>query len=127
MSIWQGYALVPLHTRAADPIFAQAVRKSLLRDRSKRAFSLGSSRSPSLSASNVSSSDASAPDEQPRPRRWLRWTTEIAAAILLFLAAAVTTDFVYFVGTLEAEVPNDAVRADGIIALTGGAEPITGG
>ncbi|MDQ0396264.1 YdcF family protein [Labrys monachus] len=61
----------------------------------------------------------------PHPRSWLRWATEIAGAILLFLTAAVVTDFVYFVGTLQAEVPAATVRADGIIALTGGAERIT--
>lgn len=125
MSVSHGYSLLPLYTRAVDPIFAQAVRKSFLRDKPKRTSSLGLGRPSSLTASDMEEREASAHDDGPRPRRWLHWAMEIAGAIFLFLSAAIVTDFIYFVQTLEAEIPSETVRADGIIALTGGAERIT--
>jgi len=130
MSVSHGYSLLPLYTRAVDPIFAQAVRKSFLRDKPKRTSflglgSLGLGRPSSLTASDMDEREASARDDGPRPRRWLHWAMEIAGAIFLFLSAALVTDFIYFVQTLEAEIPSETVRADGIIALTGGAERIT--
>lgn len=125
MSVWQGSTPLPFYTRAADPIFAQAVRKSFLRDEPRRASSVRLARPDSLAAPDEDDPEAPVRADGPHPRSWLRWGMEIAGAILLFVTAAVVTDFVYFVGTLQAEVPVATVRADGIIALTGGAERIT--
>jgi uncharacterized SAM-binding protein YcdF (DUF218 family) len=125
MSVWQGSAPIPLHTKPADPIFAQGVRKNatlgrnFLRDRSKRASPMGQA------AATYPATSSSLVGEPPRPsRRWLRWAMEIAGACMLFLTAAVVTDFANFVTILQSEAPSPAVRADGVIALTGGSERI---
>jgi uncharacterized SAM-binding protein YcdF (DUF218 family) len=125
MSVWQGSAPIPLHTRPADPIFAQAIRKNsalgrnFLRDRTKRASPM------QQAAATHPATPSIAEQPPPRSRRWLRWIMEITGACMLFLTAAVVTDFAYFVTTLQAETPSPAVRADGVIALTGGSDRIS--
>jgi uncharacterized SAM-binding protein YcdF (DUF218 family) len=123
MSVWQGNTPIPLYTRAADPIFAQGVRKAFFRDKAKRAAPVQSGHTTYPAGSQASPAQATLPPR--RPRRWLRWLLELTGAALLFLTAALVTDFIYFVSTLQAEEPNQSVRADGIIALTGGSDRIT--
>lgn len=119
MSVWQGSAPIPLHTRPAAPIFAQGVRKNFFRDKARRAGPMRQA----AAAHPVSPSMAEQPPH--RSRHWLRWLLEITGACLLFLTAAVVTDFAYFVSTLQAEAPSPTVRADGVIALTGGSDRIS--
>jgi uncharacterized SAM-binding protein YcdF (DUF218 family) len=119
MSVWQGSAPTPVYTRPADPIFAQAVRQNLLRERAKQANSMRKA------AASDQTSPTVAGEPPHRSRRWLRWAMEIVGAGLLFLTAAVVTDFAYFVSTLQSETPSATVKADGIIALTGGSDRIS--
>jgi uncharacterized SAM-binding protein YcdF (DUF218 family) len=119
MSVWQGSAPIPLHTRPADPIFAQGVRKNFFRDKARRV-------NPMRQAAASHPASPSMAEQPPHgSRRWLRWAMEITGACMLFLTAAVVTDFAYFVATLQAEAPSPAVRADGVIALTGGSDRIS--
>jgi uncharacterized SAM-binding protein YcdF (DUF218 family) len=118
MSVWQGSAPLPLHTRPADPIFAKGVRKNFFRDKAKRASSM----------QQIAALHPASPTKAGQPphgsRRLLRWVLEIAGACMLFLTAALVTDFAYFVATLQAEAPSPTVKADGVIALTGGSDRI---
>ena len=132
MSVWQGSAPIPLHTRPADPIFAQTIRKNfgygrLASFRRLARFDRLSWARPMRQVSTIDGIASPSQAEHPpkRPRRWLRWVMEITGACLLFLTAAVITDFAYFVSSLQNQTPSPAVRADGIIALTGGADRIS--
>src|SRR5580765_4531076 len=104
MSVWQGSAPIPLHTRPADPIFAQAVRQNSAQRKDWRRGGLrGSHPMRQTSAIDGTASPAQAEHPPQRPRRWLRWLLEITGACLLFLTAAVVTDFAYFVSSLQSE------------------------
>ncbi|WP_448950391.1 YdcF family protein [Labrys neptuniae] len=120
MSVWQGDAPIPLYTRAADPIFAQTIRKNFWYCRLAWTRPMRQ-----VSAINGTASPLQADHPPQRPRRWLRWFLEVTGALLLFLTAAVVTDFAYFVSSLQNQTPSPAVKADGIIALTGGADRIS--